>query len=488
MFWYKPGMPVIFKVALLVYFALLLGAGVLFSRRMKTLEDFFLASRRLPGSLVFLSLAASWIGASSTLVSVDEAYAQGASAIWVMGAPAVLTVLVFALILVRPVRRLPVLSLPDLVEIHYGAGVRHAAGLLIVWYMILLAASQMTALGQFLKPWLGGSALAGMLIGTGVVLAYSVFGGFLSVAMTDAIQFLLLAAGLAALLIALLGHGSFAEVFGTAERLGREGFGDLFHNGRRSGLMVLSFTCAWLISPIAWQRIQAARSERAARSGLLAAAGTFLPVYAGIVACGMLLLTVFPSGREPGPLLSALIDSRGGDALAVLLFTAVTAAVMSTLDTAVNTGALSLTRDVFQRMFFREGPRRPVASGRIATLIVAGAALLIAARMTSILQTLGLASEIMTEGFFIPGMAMLFLRRRLPAAGFLSLMLGSVYAITGFLCQTGLLSIPWTAWPESVPAGLGLSLLGFLAGLALERWKSRGDDSPARPGDRSSLP
>lgn len=479
-------MPVIFGIALLVYFLLLLGAGVFFSRRMKTLEDFFLAARRLPGSLVFLSLAASWIGATSTLVSVDEAYLRGVSAIWVMGAPAILTALIFALGLTGRVRRLPVLSLPDLVERHYGSGVRHASGFLIVWYMVLLAASQMTALGQFFKPWLGGSAFAGLLLGTAVVLVYSVFGGFLSVALTDGIQFALLAAGLLALFFSLAGEKAFSEVFRLAENLGRDGYGDVLLDWRRSGLMVLSFTCAWLISPIVWQRIQAARSERAARSGLLAAAATFLPVFAMIVAGGMLLLTVFPSGREPGPLLSSLITARGGDWLGVLLFTAVTAAVMSTIDTAVNTGALSLTRDVYQRMIKGGRAVRAVAAGRVATVIVAGAALLIATRMQSILQTLGLASEIMTEGLFVPGMAMLFLRRRLPAAGFLSLILGSSFAFVGFLCQAGFLPFAWPAWPESIPAGLGLSLTGFLVGAGWEEWKRRTRDDGGGPGE--SLP
>jgi SSS family solute:Na+ symporter len=441
---------------------------------MKNLEDFFLASRKLPASLVFLSLAASWIGASSTLVSVDEAYLRGVSAVWVIGAPAILTALLFALFLVRPIRRLPILSLPDLVEMRYGAGVRHAAGLLIVWYMILLAASQMTALGSFLAPWLGGSATAGLLLGTGVVLLYSVTGGFSSVALTDGFQFTLLTAGLAALFFSLSRSGAWGEVFSLTGELGRSGFFDLFADFRRSGLMVLSFTCAWLISPIAWQRVQAARSGRAARIGLLSAAGAFLPVYAAIVACGMLLLPVFPSGDKSGPLLAALVTARGGNWLGVLLFTGVTAAVMSTLDTAVNTGALSLTRDVYQRMLRRGRLSRPVAAGRAATVIVTLAALLIATRMQSILQTLGLASELMTAGFFIPGTAMLFLRRRLPAAGLLGMVFGSGYALAGFFCQTGLLPLKWPAWPESVPAGLFLSLSGFLFGMAYELWKERG--------------
>lgn len=59
------------------YVALVLGAGLVFSRRMKSLADFFLAARDLPGGFVFLALTSSWFGATSILVATDRAYAAG---------------------------------------------------------------------------------------------------------------------------------------------------------------------------------------------------------------------------------------------------------------------------------------------------------------------------------------------------------------------------------------------------------------------------
>ena len=72
-----------FIVIFLGYLALLLLLSFVFSKKMRNLEDFFLASRRLPSSLVFLTLGASWLGATSTLVSIDEAYQIGVSSFWV---------------------------------------------------------------------------------------------------------------------------------------------------------------------------------------------------------------------------------------------------------------------------------------------------------------------------------------------------------------------------------------------------------------------
>ena len=180
---------------------------------------------------------------------------------------------------------------------------------------------------------------------------------------------------------------------------------------------------AWTISPIALQRIQAARSERAAKTGLVATAGTLFALYALVVAIGMLALPLFPGAGPLHPLVSELILSKLGFGLGGLVFVAVLAAILSTMDTAVNTGALALTRDVFQR-FWPSAASRSMMMSRAATIVLALAGFLVATRFQSILTTIGLASEIMAEGLFVPGMAMIFLKKRAPLAGLLSLSLG----------------------------------------------------------------
>lgn len=458
-----------FFLFLFIYFILILSLSFLFSRRMKSLEDFFLASRNLPTSLVYLSLCASWFGATSILVSTDEAFKYGISAFWVMGIPAILTVLLLAFFLARPVRQLPIVSLPDLVELRYGRLVRHLASLLIVWYMVVLASSQMVAIGNFLETFLGTSYLLSLALGTVVVLIYSIFGGFFSVAITDGLQFFLLSAGCIGLFIFLLGASSFKEIPALASQLGRPDYFNFLFDFKKNFLTALSFTLAWTISPIAWQRIQAAKEDRKAQQGLYAASGTFVLLYGLLLFTGILSLPLFFSKSFGSSLLSELISSKLGNFLGGVLFVAIVAAVMSTMDTAINTGALSLTRDVYQQIFPSYRKKRIILMSRLATFLVGALAFLVATKFQSILKTLGLASEIMAEGLFVPGIAMIFLKKRLPAAGFLSLTLGGGFSVVSFLCEMGLLRFNWPSWPFSVPYGLTLSLFGFLAGFAIEK-------------------
>jgi len=466
----KGNMRVEFLLSLLLYFIILILICLLFSKRMKNLEDFFLASRRLPLVLVYASLVASWFGATSILVTTDEAFTKGVSAIWLMGVPAILTVLLFGFFLSQPIRRLPIVSLPDLVEMRYGSLVRHLASLLIIWYMILLASSQMVAIGHVLKSLLGTSYLNGLLIGTGVVLVYSVLGGFFSVALTDGLQFLLLAAGIFGLFFFLSTTSSLGQVSLFSSPESQSHLFQIFYNVKENLLIVLSFTFAWTVSPIVWQRIQAARSEEEAQQALFYSSGTFLILYGLLVLIGILSLPLFFSRSLEGPLLSEIISSKTPLLLGCLLFVAIVAAIMSTMDTAINTGALSLTRDVYQQ-FFSSSPRYDVLASRLLTLAVGILAFLVATRFQSILKMLGLSSEIMAEGLFIPGIAMIFLKKRRPTAGLLSLLLGGGFSLLIFFSEVEILPFQLVSWPYSVPYGVGLCALGFTIGMVVDRYR-----------------
>ena len=333
--------------------------------------------------------------------------------------------------------------------------------------MALLAASQMVALGRFLEGFLGWPYLGGLALGTAVVLIYSVSGGLRSVVFTDIVQFVLLVAGIAGLLF-FLGGRAEAGAGGVGRAIaasGRDGYLSLFHDFGTSALTVVSFTLAWTISPIAFQRIRAARSDEAARRGLFATAGMLALLYAGVVFAGILALPLFGGILPEETLLTALIRTKTGALLGGLLFSTVLAALLSTMDTAINTGALSLTRDVVDQIRPKAADR-PVLVSRLSTLGVGAVAFLAASGSRSILQTIGLASEIMAEGLFIPGVAMIFMKRRAPLAGLLSLCLGGGFSILSFLSSRGLLPVHLPAWPHSVPYGLALSLLGFVFGIA----------------------
>jgi SSS family solute:Na+ symporter len=219
--------------------------------------------------------------------------------------------------------------------------------------------------------------------------------------------------------------------------------------------------------------MQAARSDAASRRGTSAAAVLLGLFYAGIVVAGLLFLPLFPDGGGGVPLVTRFVAREAGSFLAGLLFVTVLAAIFSTMDAALNAGAMTLTRDLLGERAGLISGRRPLLVARLVTSSLALAALLIAARLGDILKTLGLASTIMAEGLLVPGLAALFLKKRAPLAGLLGLVLGGSYAIVSFLSESGLPLLPVPPWPRSLPLGVALGGAGFVAGLLLERARGR---------------
>ncbi len=464
-----------FVLAVLLYVLALLGLGLRFPKKLETFESFFLASRSLGPFRIGFSLCASWIGAATLLVSTDEAWRDGLSALWVIGVPAVVTLILF-LPLAKPLRALSGTTLSDLMEDRYGRAARIITTALIVWYMMVLAASQMVAGGAFLGSFLGTSRFLSLAMVFVVVLLYAGAGGLLAVVRTHGLQVILLLAGIAGLLASLLGRTGWGDLERAAAVQGKAGFFDFFANGERNWLIALSFVLAWTISPIAWQRIQAARDTRRARGGLVLAAVILAGVYAAIVFAGMLFLPLFGTLPKDRPLVSEFLLSESPALPGAVLFLAVLAAIVSTMDAALNTGAFALSRDIL-RLAPRPRAARPLDVSRISTLVLGAGAFLVATRFEDILRTLGLASKIMAEGLFIPGLAAVLFKRRIPLAGVLSLALGGGYALACFLEETGAISFGLPSWPSSLPAGMLISAAGFLLG-----WLVEGAKGAAKPG------
>jgi SSS family solute:Na+ symporter len=339
--------------------------------------------------------------------------------------------------------------------------------------MTVLAASQMVAAGPFMGAFLGTGPILSLAIAAGIVIVYSAAGGLQAVTRTHVVQFVLLVAGVGGMVVSLASRVTWGAVRAAAAGSGRSSYFDVLSGADRNILIAVSFVLAWTISPIAWQRMQGARSEGVARRGFVLASLLLGCFYAGIVAAGMLFLPIFPDGGTGVPLVTRFVTSEGGSFLGGLVFVTVLAAIFSTMDAALNAGAFTLTKELLGRGRQPGSEGRPLVLARVTTAALAAAALLVAARLGDILKTLGLASTIMAEGLLVPGLAALFLKKRVPLAGLLGLVFGGGYAVVSFLDESGvrLLSLP--PWPRSLPLGVGLGAAGFLAGLLLEKLRAR---------------
>ncbi len=95
------------------------------------------------------------------------------------------------------------ITIGDYYRLRYGESVELLCSVIIIFSYLGWVAAQVTALGLVFNLLTDGalSMVQGMVLGTLIVLVYTLFGGMWSVAVTDLVQMIVICAGLVAIAI-----------------------------------------------------------------------------------------------------------------------------------------------------------------------------------------------------------------------------------------------------------------------------------------------
>lgn len=444
---------------LIAYFAVLLFA-VTREKKNHSVVDYFFAGRSLPFWALSITFVASWWGAGSAISTADLAYTDGIGAFWYYGVPVLVST--FLMILsAKAIRRVGYLTQGSMMEARYSKSAAKLLSVMILIFMTLNAASQMVGIGTFFGTYLGLNYEIAILVGTGIVLIYSMFGGFRGVVLTDIIQFcLLLISAVVVFVVALRQAGGFDMIAQTAAALGKDDYLSPTAGASKYMAYVITFGCSWMIQANVWQRISAARSNEDARKMTIMSFFAYIPLYLIVVGTGMAGLVLFDDMPEGGIVTAVVVDYMP-PVVGALVFVGIAAAIMSTMDSLINTGAMTLSLDLSTG---HKTEQQKLNFSRIATLLVTLVAILIALRIRSILVVSWMASDVITTGVFVP-LVLGFIWRRGNAKGALtSMVLGLVYCCYNLLISLGV-ALPsfWT--PQSalqVVLGVALSCIAYV--------------------------
>ena len=453
-------------IGLAVYFLLLMLA-VLREKKSRNQLDYFFAGRELPFWALSLTFVASWWGAGSALSTADLAYEDGLGAFIYYGAPVLIaTAVIYGLAPV--IRRLDFLTQGALITARYCPAAGRALSVLIFLFMTLNASTQMVGLGMFFGTYLGMGYEEAVFFGTAIVILYSMFGGFRAVVLTDIIQFVFLtSSAFLVFWVAMDAAGGWAGIAAKALLDNRPGYTGMTEGLSKYLIYVITFGCSWAIQANIWQRVSAARNVTDAKRMAGLAFVTYVPLYLMVVLTGMAGFVIFPTLPEGG-VVTTVVTELMHPALGALVFVGIAAAIMSTMDSLLNTAAMTLTMD----LGFGTKSEKPILYSRLATLIVSAIALVVALSIRSILDIAWLAADVITTGVFIPLTAALFsgLRRWRSARGALFSMAGGLLFSLYNLGLYFKLPLPafWThGGAGQIITGLTLSLALFLLGRAM---------------------
>ena len=440
---------------LVIYFAVLLLA-VTREKKNHSVMDYFFAGRSLPYWALSITFIASWWGAGSALSTADLAYADGLGAFWYYGVPVLLST--FLMILsAGGIRRVGYLTQGRMMEARYSGLTAKILSFLVLIFMVFNAASQMVGIGDFFGTYLGLSYEFAVLAGTLIVLIYSMFGGFRGVVLTDIIQFVLLL--ISAVVVFLVGYwkaGGMEGIRAAAQLAGKPDFLSFSAGASKYSMYVITFGCAWMIQANVWQRISAAKTDREAKKMTVLSFFAYIPLYLIVVFTGMAGLALYKELPEGG-VVTAIVMEHMSPLLGALVFIGISAAIMSTMDSLINTASMTLILDLMPP---DPDEGKQLRRSRMATLGVTAAALLISMKVRSILEISWMASDIITTGVFVP-LILGFLWKRGNAKGALaSMILGFLYCTYNLLITMGIpLPSFWQSQSaQQVVLGAGLSL------------------------------
>jgi SSS family solute:Na+ symporter len=191
-------------IVVMIYTVGMLGLGWYGMRRAKTQEDYLVAGRNLGPTLYMGTMATTVLGGASTVGTVRLGYVHGISGFWLCAALG-LGIIALNLFLAKPLLRLKIFTVTQVLERRYNPMARQASAAIMLAYALMIGVTSTLAMATVLQVLLDLPFWASLLLGGGVVVVYSTIGGMWSLTLTDIVQFVIKTVGLMFILLLQMG-------------------------------------------------------------------------------------------------------------------------------------------------------------------------------------------------------------------------------------------------------------------------------------------
>ena len=460
---------------LAVYMIGTIGLGLWLSRRVHVGSDFFLAGRSLPWWAVGISLVATDIGGTDIIGVGGAAYSHGLAVgnfEWIGCVPAMI---VAAFLFIPHFWRCGVTTIPEFLEKRFNAGVRSALAACWLIFMACNLGILLLASAKMMSTLIGWNLAASIWITAGLVGVYTVAGGLAAVVYTDVIQGVLMIGGcLLIVVIGLADIGGFdnlQEGLRDIEQAKTADAGEARESeGRPDHLKLILpvdtpspfpwtgilFGLALILSPAYWignqaivQRSLGARSEFEAKAAYIwgALLKNLIPII--IAVPGVIALVKFPELQDGDKALPTLVSHLLPSGLRGLFVAAFMAALMSSVDSYLNSAATIFTNDFYQRFIRPDaGGETVLKIGRITTVVLVAWAIAFAFLLQQLDEGIYTIFQTMMSIFQGPALAVLM-------TGLLWKRATGPAALAGFLAGVATAVFLYLMTWESVLALLG---------------------------------
>jgi SSS family solute:Na+ symporter/sodium/proline symporter len=376
-------------IALGLYFALMLGIGFWsFRESTSDVSGYMLGGRKLGPAVASLSAGASDMSGWMLLGLPGAMYVSGLSAVWIAiglfaGALANYLIVAPRLRVYTEVAR-DAITIPD----YFGKRfedrsrlLRIVSAVVIVVFFTLYTSSGLVAGGKLFETSFGLDYAWGLWITAGVVLAYTMVGGFMAVSLTDFVQGCIMFVALVLVpIVALTSIGGVGEMTTTLNGID-PGLLNLFEDATAIGVLsALAWGLGYFGQPHIIVRFMAIRSVRDVPMMRHIGMSWMLVTLLGALGTGLAgLAYATRTGLEvadPETIFILLSDVLFNPLVTGFLLAAILAAIMSTISSQLLVSSSSLVEDFYGVFLRKAAPdKERVLVGRLAVLGVALAAI-----------------------------------------------------------------------------------------------------------------
>lgn len=387
-------------IAMLLYFALVIGVGVYFFFRDRNQEgekEYFLGGRNMGGWVAALSAGASDMSAWVLMGLPGSIYLYGVGKVWI--GVGLLIGTICAWIFVAPrlrrysIRANDAITIPQFLTNRFlskNKGLQIISAIVFVVVYCIYSASSISACGTLFNTVLGMNAKTAMIIATAIILVYVFLGGFNAVCWTDFFQgLLMLGALMLAPIIALFAMNA-ADFIAPAANVS-ENYYNLLSSGsfdRQSIVDILSglgWGLGYFGMPHILIRYISIKSEREMRkSQIIGSTWTTLIL---IMSCivGIVGRQFLGDGLEDQSLVFVTMVRKVFPAfLAGILLSAILAAAMSTADSQLLASSSAFASDIYKPVMRKNASDHEMLwAGRIIVIVISVVAFFIASNPNS---------------------------------------------------------------------------------------------------------
>ncbi|MFN8058286.1 MAG: sodium:solute symporter family protein [Vicinamibacterales bacterium] len=400
------------------YLAAMVAIGVAAARYQRTSTDFWVAGRRFGIPLLVVAEMASVLHGGSVQGGVALASRFGGVAILPFISFAVAS-LIIVRFMAKGLRNMEGFTLPDYMGARFESTfLRGYSAVIVAVSSVLYMIAQIRVMGFLLEQLLGIPFLVGMTLGTTIFVAFVALGGLLAVVWTDIFLFVLMWAGLVAILPAVAqAVGGLSDVLVRVDTLA-PGWTSV-RGVAWSWTYLVSWWLVWVvgyatrISMIT--KVFAARDSKAARISLPITDALFMlfllygNLYLGAAARVLVWDRVSATPDAAFPTLVGVVTTAAGTPwLGAVAIMGVVSAAVATADSLLLMTGAAVAHDLLRKCYYEprgivKDERFYLRASRLTIVVVGVVSLVIAPRMPDlILNIVSYAVALVGVAFFFP--------------------------------------------------------------------------------------